>query len=456
MMKWSQLTSDVRLSKESSHAHNALENDYHRIIRSASFRRLQDKTQVFPLDSSDFVRTRLTHSLEVSSLARFIAKQVCDEIIAQEQYQHNLPDPLKVIEILHCASLLHDIGNPPFGHFGETTIREWFQKALKEKKWKGKPLSDYLTKGQYLDFLYYEGNAQAFRIIQSLHREKGQFGMHLTCAVIDTIIKYPCDSELKQRKETSLLTKKIGCFQSEKDIFWQIKQITGSNEQRNPMCFILEAADDLAYIFADLEDGFQKGLYHVDELHALLQQEGDKDGAKLLKDYLEEGKIHDKNPYEYAIKTWLYDKQLICVQDIVHTFMKYYDDIMDGCFQNELIEASLQAHILASLKQFACEKVYSHRSIVKLELMGNEIITFLLEHFVDALIPYDTSCPLSEYQQKYIRLLSDNYLAYYHEVTKDLEEDQKLYYRLLLAADYIVGMSDSYAKNLFQELRGYS
>ena len=198
-LSWNSITSETRIpQKTSANAgkyRSEIESDYHRIIRSASFRRLQDKTQVFPLDNSDFVRTRLTHSLEVSSIAKLIGKQVCIQVLDQQLAPAgDQPDSLKVIEILNCAGLLHDIGNPPFGHFGESAIRNWFEKNLSLLQFKQRPLQAWLDEQQQADLLYYEGNAQALRIITKLHRLTGRSGMHLTSSVMDTIIKYPVNS----------------------------------------------------------------------------------------------------------------------------------------------------------------------------------------------------------------------------------------------------------------------
>ena len=276
-LSWNSITSETRIpQKTSANAEkyrSEFESDYHRIIRSASFRRLQDKTQVFPLDNSDFVRTRLTHSLEVSSIAKLIGKQVCIQVLDQQLAPAgDQPDSLKVIEILNCAGLLHDIGNPPFGHFGESAIRNWFEKNLSLLQFKQRPLQAWLDEQQQADLLYYEGNAQALRIITKLHRLTGRSGMHLTSSVMDTIIKYPVNSleklaeDTKEKSKRSLLRKKVGYYQSETDQFLEIKQNTGTTGCRNPLCFILEAADDLAYTFADLEDGYKKGLYSYEQL----------------------------------------------------------------------------------------------------------------------------------------------------------------------------------------------
>lgn len=471
-LSWDRVTSEERIPKTrgtiASKYRSEIESDYHRIIRSASFRRLQDKTQVFPLDKSDFVRTRLTHSMEVASIAKFIGKQVCNRIVELKlEEPDQMPDALKVIEILNCAGLLHDIGNPPFGHFGEFAIRSWFRKNLQVLNFKNKPLEEYLDEQQKADLLYFEGNAQALRIITKLHRLTGNNGMHLTSSVMDTIIKYPvnslqkCEEDKVDKHKRNLLYKKIGYYKSETTQFMEIKNNTDTYGCRNPLCFILEAADDLAYTFADLEDGYKKGLYSYETLLDTIMQAGDEKGAELLRKGLAEGKglvlSSEKgfDPYQYAVFSWLTKKQLFCISGVSEAFIENYDSIMNGEFCKELIEKSSEGNLIKALKKFAYEKVYNDAAILKLELMGNEIVTFLLERFIDALILYDTDEKMSEIQEKYIDLLSRNYLNSYHIHSQGLPENEKLYLRLLLATDYISGMSDSFAKQLYQELRGF-
>lgn len=453
----------------SSKFRSEIESDYHRIIRSASFRRLQDKTQVFPLDKSDFVRTRLTHSMEVASIAKLIGKQVCNQIIEQKlEKEETLPDALKVIEILNCASLLHDIGNPPFGHFGESAIRNWFDKKLTTLTFKGDTLASCLSAQQLADLKYFEGNAQALRIITKLHRLTGTNGMHLTSSVMDTIIKYPvnslqkCENDKKEKSQRNLLHKKIGYFESERKQYEEIKSNTGTIGCRNPLCFILEAADDLAYTFADLEDGYNKGLYTYENLITTIHEAHDYKGEELLAAALIDGKklisTSEKgfDPYTYAVFTWLTKKQLYCISTVSNAFIENYDAIMSGAFAEELITNSKEGYLINQLKKFAFHKIYNDPAILKLELMGNEILSFLLNRFVDALIMYDTSEKMSEIQEKYIDLLSRNYLNNYHLAAKETkDEHEKLYLRLLLATDYISGMSDSYAKQLYQDLKGF-
>lgn len=471
MLLWSKITSEKRIPQAKGFTaakyRSEIESDYHRIIRSASFRRLQDKTQVFPLDKSDFVRTRLTHSLEVSSIAKLIGKQVCSLIVEKDiAPKDNQPDSLKVIEILNCAGLLHDIGNPPFGHFGESAIRNWFKNNLVSRTYRGKKLINWLSEQQAADLLNYEGNAQALRIITKLHRLTGKNGMHLTSGVMDTIIKYPVSSlekieeDKKDKKERSLLRKKIGYFQSEEEQFMKIKENTGTLGCRNPLCFILEAADDLAYTFADLEDGYKKGLYSYEQLLDTIKDANDTIGASLLEKGLEEGKSLIESsekgfdPYQYAVFTWLTKKQLFSISRVSEAFIEYYEDIMNGTFAQELIAVSSEGSLISKLKNFAYDHVYNEAANLKMELMGNEIITFLMDRFLGALLVYDCEEDISEIEQKYIDLLSGNYLNTYQTSSKGKTEGERLYLRLLLGADYIAGMTDSYAKGLYQELKG--
>lgn len=469
-LTWNDITSEKRIPDKSKGEANRyrseIESDYHRIIKSASFRRLQDKTQVFPLDHSDFVRTRLTHSLEVAALAKLIGKQICNQITELHlEENENFPNTLNVIETLNCASLLHDIGNPPFGHFGETAIRNWFLKNLEVLKFRGKPLVEILDKQQRYDLYYFEGNAQALRIISKLHRLIGVNGLHLTSAVMDTIIKYPVSSlekvEADKRDNKTLLEKKIGYFKSEERLYYQIKENTHTLGFRNPLCFILEAADDLAYTFADLEDGYNKGMYTYDELKRVISLSNDKFSVRLLEKYLED-ELNSENqgnadfdPYKTAVSTWLTRKQLFCVSQVSDTFIEHYEELMAGTFKEELIGKSKEGALISELKKFAFERIYNHPSILKIELMGNEIITFLLDRFVNALLPYDSGEQMSEIQEKYVQLLSKNYLdAYRSSCDSALNENDKLYQRLLLATDFISGMTDSYAKRLYRELKG--
>lgn len=470
-LHWEQLISEQRIPKQQktnrlAALRSEVESDYYRIINSASFRRLQDKTQVFPLDRSDFVRTRLTHSLEVSAVAKFIGKQIC-AMIKEQQLEKEEINTHDIVETLACASLLHDIGNPPFGHFGETAIQNWFAKHLKEIAYdKDHTLYDVLNEQQRNDLLFFEGNAQSLRIITKLHRLSGNYGMHLTSGVMDTIIKYPCSSSVKQselkkpKQERSLLHKKHGYFYSEKEIYQQIKQNTGTTDVRHPLTFILEAADDLAYTFSDLEDGYNKGLYTYDELKQQLVECNDQNGLKRLEEALSnvlKSEHEYQDCYKKAVFQWLTAKQLYCISEVSKAFIIHYEEIMNGCFEQELLAVCSESALIAQLKTFAFEHIYQTKSIITLELMGNEIISFLLNQFVDALLHFDSDQPQNDIQEKYCQLLSHNYIENYFDSVKGIQQDSdKVYYRLLLATDFISGMTDTYAKTLYQEIKGIS
>lgn len=271
-MEWKTLLSTQREREstprqKSSDLRSEFEKDYHRIIGSASFRRLQDKTQVFPLDKSDFIRTRLTHSLEVSSLGKSLGQNIGENIL---KYRRNSGFTLQMKEdishILECAGLIHDIGNPPFGHFGEVAIREWFARSLPKLSFKGKNISDMLTEQMKQDLLHFEGNAQALRLVTRLHYLVDEHGMNLTYALLNTIIKYPGASTDINEESGNIKDKKMGYYLADEEIFWNVTQATGAGNNRHPLTYILEAADDLAYKTADIEDAFVKGFITYDML----------------------------------------------------------------------------------------------------------------------------------------------------------------------------------------------
>lgn len=216
-MNWQTLLCDDRIrsykKQSSTDLRTEFEKDYHRIIGSASFRRLQDKTQVFPLDRSDFIRTRLTHSLEVSSLAKSLGQNISESIRTVIQDRDFTPEhKAAVCDILQCAGLIHDIGNPPFGHFGETAIQDWFKKNLERLSFKERRLADILNLQMIQDFCHFEGNTQAFRVVTRLHFLVDKHGMNLTKALLGTIIKYPVSFWRLTRKAVKSGQRRWGIF----------------------------------------------------------------------------------------------------------------------------------------------------------------------------------------------------------------------------------------------------
>ncbi len=454
----------MRRSSSGNDLRTEYEKDYHRIIGSASFRRLQDKTQVFPLDQSDFVRTRLTHSLEVSSFCKSLGQNISEQII-----RHGL-DPAfgpeekaAVCDILQCAGLIHDIGNPPFGHFGETAIQDWFRKHLGSLKFQGKCLDQILTRQMQEDLCQFEGNTQALRVVTRLHYLVDEHGMNLTKALLGTIIKYPVSSLEINKSSGNIKDKKMGYFYADREAFHDIQNATGTQGARHPLTFLLEAADDIAYRTADIEDAIKKGLLSygklVKELKTRLQETDES--CRQMVDWLEQRyqkaiRIGDEKPEIYAIQNWVVSVQGQMISCATNGFTCHYQEIMSGTYKHDLFYQSFGEPMMEALGDIAYQYAFCSKPIFKLEIGADVIFSFLLQRFVDAVINYDTDTKLTAVQHKMMSLISDNYLRIYKLTSEGKTSEEKLYLRLLLVTDYISGMTDSYAKRLYQELNGIS
>ena len=337
-MEWKQLLCPERIRRVKSNPGGSdlrteFEKDYHRIIGSASFRRLQDKTQVFPLDKSDFIRTRLTHSLEVASFAKSLGQNISQKILKEIKDSGFLPENQNdVCDILECAGLLHDIGNPPFGHFGETVIRDWFRNNMQRFTFKGKPLTEYLTPQMLNDFYNFEGNTQALRLVSKLHYLIDEHGMNLTIGLLGTIIKYPGSSLEIDKDSGDIHTKKMGYYFAETEVFEEIQKTLGTNGRRHPLAFLLEAADDIAYKTADVEDAFKKGCMTFEQLLFELKQggQGEPDDGEyfdlirlLEKRYLQAKERGMARPDINAVQNWIVTVQGRLISCATNTFVKH-------------------------------------------------------------------------------------------------------------------------------------
>ena len=513
VMNWDKLLSAKRQRESSSEksefdGRNAFEKDYHRIILSASFRRLQDKTQVFPLDQSDFVRTRLTHSLEVSSIAKSLGAQVCSML--RHRDFNNLPSfeqEKEIVDLLACAGLLHDMGNPPFGHYGETTIRDYYKTYLEILEFKGKKLSYYLSEQMKQDLLHFEGNAQVLRLISKLHYLVDEHGMNLSYALINTLMKYPVNSLLVNENLEDIRYNKLGYFSSEYALFKEVTQETGTyravtetfkilgNEfavvdkrvpkaesikqlgfapdngraqvVRHPLTYLLEAADDISYRTADIEDASRKGKITFRELKNYLH-----DNIRIkelqeplyskytevlnkLDDCLVDAKTkHEEKAELYAIQNWLIYIQSVLIKSVSETFVEQYYEIMNGDFIHDLFHDNLAGLILNILGDIAYDFVFSTQSIVELEIAADAVIKGLLAKFVPASIYFDTDIKQKPVDRRLMSIISDNYRDCYFRESKGKSEGEKLYYRLLLVNDYICGMTDSFARDLYYKFNG--
>jgi dGTPase len=474
-MNWSQLL----CTKRARQAHRVNPNDlrsefqkdYHRIIGSASFRRLQDKTQVFPLDKSDFVRTRLTHSLEVSSFAKSLGQTIFEGIMRSKlDPEVTAKTKEDICSVLECAGLIHDIGNPPFGHFGEEAIREWFKRRLPTLTYNGKPLTELLTPQMQSDFYNFEGNAQALRLLSKLHFLVDAHGMNLTFALLNTIIKYPVASTEINKHSGNIKDKKMGWFLAEKELFEQITSETGANGNRYPLTFILEAADDIAYKTADIEDACKKGIIPFDVLISELKSsrytdmcatEGEKstysDAVEKLEHYRNKAaKLGIASSGANAVQNWAVYVQLLLLNNASDSFIKHYSEIMHGEFKTELLTSSNASVLSYALSDIATRFVFMSKPIQKLEIGEGTMLDFLLDKFVPAAIEYSADNSAHSINQKLMAMVSENYKYIYNVYSENCDENTKLYLRLMLVTDFVCGMTDSYAKNLYLELNGIS
>ena len=465
-MKWQQLLSTQR-SREVKSTGGALgdlrsefEKDYHRIIGSASFRRLQDKTQVFPLDKSDFIRTRLTHSLEVSSFGKSLGQNIGEYILTYiKDSDFTEKNKEEICSILQCAGLIHDIGNPPFGHFGESAIRDWFHRNLPKLTFRGKIVSELLTEQMREDFYHFEGNAQALRLVTKLHYLVDEHGMNLTYALLNTIVKYPVSSIGIDKTTGNIKDKKMGYYFADREIYEAIAKATGTEGKRHPLTYILEAADDIAYKTADIEDAFVKGFlsYHQlkEELGSLPENSsGDSfDPLERLERKYQSGiKRGVQNPEEYAVKNWIVQVQGFLINCASYGFTSHYKEIMEGTYRYDIFHGTYGEALMELLGDMAYRRVFATPEIYKMEVAESVILDFLMDKFVAAVLYYDTEEKLGEIEKRVISFISENYKSAYHCQAAGKSEEEKLYLRLLLVTDYICGMTDSYAKRLYQEL----
>ena len=469
-VNWEQLLSPKR-SRGSSQRHSGsadlrseFEKDYHRIIGSASFRRLQDKTQVFPLDKSDFIRTRLTHSLEVSSLAKSLGQNIAENILTYKKDPSFTPQMKEdICSILQCAGLIHDIGNPPFGHFGEVAIREWFERNLPLLTYRGRPVDEVLTEQMKQDFYHFEGNAQALRLVTKLHFLVDENGMNLTYALLNTIVKYPVSSLEIDAGCGDIKRKKMGYYLADEEMFRRIEKETGTNGCRHPLTFILEASDDIAYKTADIEDAFIKGFisYHVlmEELKKLKSIKNNNkiifDPAGKLKELYRRGvEKQVDHPEEYAVKNWIVRVQGFLISCATFGFTSNYEAIMQGKYPSDLFCGTFAEELMELLGDIAMRRVFSTRQIYLMELVEAGILDYLMDCFVRAVIHYDVDdSALNSIDRRLVYFISSNYKDAYHYHARGKSESEKLYLRLLLVTDFICGMTDSYAKRLYQELK---
>ena len=416
----------------------AFQQDYDRIVFTSAFRRLKDKTQVFPLSKSDYVRTRLTHSLEASCVGRSLGAVVGREIIARHG--------LKEVEsgdfgaIVAAACLAHDIGNPPFGHAGEDAIREWFRTSgLLERH-------DF-TPAQRADFERYEGNAQGFRIVSRLQSPANPGGLQLTNAVLATFTKYPRPSYLPETLEGKS-SKKFGFFQQDAENFAQVARSTGLIERipgtawrRHPLAFLVEVADDTCYLIVDLEDAARLGFVPYKDAECLL---ADLAGSSVNGQRLD--RLHDpKERLEY-MRAKAIGRLL---ESAAAVFLENEEAILSGDFDDELLEQSPIAVPLQAVLKLAKDTIYTARPALEIETAGFEVLGALLGLFTQAVEARAGHGRFTTRERMLLKLLPTQFLDH------DGEPSADPYIRLLQIADFVAGMTDSYAVDMYRKLKGF-
>ncbi len=414
----------------------AFQQDYDRIVFTSAFRRMKDKTQVFPLSKSDYVRTRLTHSLEASCVGRSLGAVVGREIMAR----HGLRD----VEsgdfgaIVAAACLAHDIGNPPFGHAGEDAIREWFRNS-------GLLDRHPFTPAQRADFERYEGNAQGFRILTRLQNPANP-GLQLTSAVLATFTKYPRPSHIAAELDGKS-GKKFGFFQQDAEAFQRVARSTGLVERipgaawrRHPLAFLVEVADDTCYLIVDLEDAARLGFVPYKDAECLL---ADLAGNAISGRRLE--RLQDpKERLEY-LRAKAIGRLL---ESAAAVFLENEDAILKGEFDDELLEQSPVAVPLQAILRLAKETIYNARPALEIETAGFEVLGGLLSLFANAVEAGAGQARLTTRETMLLKLLPAQFLGH------GGQPDSDPYLRLLQVADFVAGMTDSYAVDMYRKLKG--
>ena len=445
-MNWDQLLSlkrsgdkHKRLRNEQNETRLGFEVDYDRIIFSSAFRSLQDKTQVIPLSKTDFVHTRLTHSLEVSVVGRSLGRLTGQKLL--EKHPH-LKDTFGYQmndfgAIVAAAALAHDIGNPPFGHSGEKAIGEYFSHG------NGKRFKDQLTEKEFQDLVKFEGNANGFKILTE-NRPGIAGGLRLSYATLGAFTKYPKES-LPHKPSSNIEDKKFGFFQSERETFQEVAEELGLKKTRDgeeigytrhPLAFLVEAADDICYTIIDFEDGINLGL--IDEDYALEYL------IKLVKDNINTSKYHElKNTADrlaylraLAINT--------LITEAADIFLQNEEAILSGDFHESLFDKSRYEAQIKDIIKISIEKIYQSEEVIGKEIAGYKMLSYLLDIYTQAFLP-ETDDENSNFTKLVVRSVPQ--LDY-------LGDQNTTYEKLIGICSYIASLTDGLTVSSFKKFQG--
>lgn len=445
-MKWEQLLSNKRLGQEKT-AHreddrSEFQRDFDRLIFSAPFRRLQNKTQVFPLPGSIFVHNRLTHSLEVSSVGRSLGNDV-SRLLLERHPELEHTHLTEMGSIVSAACLAHDLGNPPFGHSGERAIGSYFSEGegRKYETYFCDETGDSLTPEQWQDLIHFEGNANAFRLLTHHFIGRREGGFVMTYSTLASIVKYPYASSQASKKG------KFGFFQSEEADYHKIaqelgiKKIRGAEGERYaryPLVYLVEAADDICYQIMDIEDAHKLKILTTEETKALLLSFFDEEKQKAATERLATlDDINEQIVYLRSIVIGLLENECVRV------FVDNEEAILQGQFEGSLIEhiSTTPQEAYKQCVKTAVAKIYHAQMVVDIEIAGHKVITQLLDLMLDAVTHTDRT-----YSKILINRVSSQY---------DIKA-ATLYERILAVLDYISGMTDVFALDLYRKINGMS
>ena len=441
-MEWKKLISNKRFGQEHKHAErhddrSEFKRDYDRLIFSSAFRRLQNKTQVFPLPGSIFVHNRLTHSLEVASVGMSLGNDISRRIIEKRP---DLKDTLfeEIGTIVSAACLAHDLGNPPFGHSGEKAIQTFFTEGA------GQVVKSTVSSAFWDDITHFEGNANAFRILT--HRFKGRRpgGFVMTYSMLASIVKYPFASSLAGEHG------KFGFFTCEADSYQKIADELGIvclsqpgeplKYARHPLVYMVEAADDICYEIMDIEDSHKLKILSYKETEELLLAFFDEDIQRKIRQRIVDEGVSDENEKVVYLRACVIGK---LENECVKAFLEHEEDILEGTFKGSLIDhiSDRQRNAYKECEKVSYAKIYQSKPVLDIELSGYKIMATLMEVFIDAALN-----PTRFYSQQLIRRVSSQY-----DINNpDVEE------RIMAVIDYISGMTDIYALDIYQKINGIS
>ena len=448
-MNWLQLLSRKRLGSDQPPSESTLrtdfQRDFDRIVFSSAFRRMQDKTQVFPLSQVDYVRTRLTHSLEASSIGRSLGTLVGEQVIARHALKGFEASDFG--DICAAACLAHDIGNPPFGHSGENAFRHWARQSAY-----GKRRVAVLQGSEREDFLQFEGNAQGFRILSRLQNPDNPGGLQLTCATLAAFTKYPRESWLGGSRFDGVSARKLGFMAEDRTLFESVADTVGlirrdphfSIWHRHPLAFLVEAADDISYRVIDIEDGFRLGYLDLATVLDLFRNViTDPQKLQTRLEYIGD----DKGKVEFLRAKVINE----AIGQAMSCFLDNEAAILDGRFEEPLLAQVPAREAMGHLVQIASERIYCAPEVVEIQAAGFQVIAELLERFIQSL---DDLAEQGDGATPKSRMLGRLIPLQFKGAGRGLSSNH--YTRLLQLTDFVAGMTDSYAVSLYKKITGIS